>query len=298
MDGNMQQNKIYGTKEIITLITKIFGIIGMIFIGISLALPWASYTIPYTTYSLSMNTWGVSTNIPMEIVGEAGYKFISDPFYINAFQSGITEGIVAGIFMILVFAFAIITLLLSLNAFRSIGTGVVNKSFLKAGIFSIVTIVLCAIGVMQGSSYGNAIYFNLTGTTIAGGFGFTWAFILTIIAMVFFFINYGIDVFMLQSGIGMQKTLPYQQPQVMYASQQQPPIQQTPPIEQPEQQTPSSQQSPIQQTPPPHKIPPPEQTTPQQQIQQEPQVNVGSCPKCGAQLQANSKFCQSCGTQI
>ena len=191
--------------------------------------------------------------------------------------------------MILVFVFAIITLVLSIKAFRSIGMGGINKNYLIAGIFAIVTIVLCVIGTMQATTYGNTIYFTLTGTTLAGGFGYTWGFVLAIIAMIFFFINYAIDIFMLQTGVGIQKSPMYQQqqqPQVMYTSQQPPPMQQTPPPQEPVQQTPPPvQQPPVQQTPPPP-------------VQEQTQAGTIFCPNCGAQLAANIKFCSGCGHKL
>ena len=67
MDANMQQGKVYSTTDFMTLIIKIFGIIGMIFIGISILIPWSAYAIPYTTDSLGLNGWGVSTNIPQSL---------------------------------------------------------------------------------------------------------------------------------------------------------------------------------------------------------------------------------------
>lgn len=272
----MQQGTAYNTTDVIKLVIKVLGIIGMIFIGISLMVPWASYTIFGTNMGLSMNTWGVSTSIPQSVVGEAGYKYLSDPFYLNAMQSGITEGIVAGICMILVFIFAIITLLLGLKAFKNIGSEDINKNYLNAGIFAIIPLVLCVIGVMQGSSYGSNIYFQLTGTAFTGGFGYTWGFILLILAMIFFFTNYGMDVFLLHQGTGMQKSQPSQkQPQVMYTSQQPP------------------QQQPVKQTPPPQS-PPPATQQPKQKTETEKKF----CQQCGAQLQATSPFCPGCGAKL
>jgi len=275
MAGNMQQTQAVGTTQIMTWVMKIFGIIGMIFIGISLAVPWANYTEPGTIYGLSLNGWGLSTNIPSTGISTEIYKYFSDPFYINTMQAGIAEGTVAGICMILVFVFTIITLLLSIKAFRTIGIGA-TKNYLITGIFSIVTIVLCVIGVIQANAYGSAMYYGLSGTTVAGGFGYTWAFILTIIAMIFFFINYAVPKFLLQpGGIGMQQSWsPQQQPQVMYTSQQ-PPMQQTPPPQQPVEQAPL-----------------------QQPTQKKPKTGAHFCPACGAQLQAGTKFCPGCGAKI
>ena len=150
MEGNMQQGQAMGTTQIMMWVMKIFGIIGMIFIGISLILPWGAYTIPGTNWGLNLNPWGVSTSIPSGAIAGAD-SFFSDMFYINTMQAGITAGIVAGICMILVFVFAIITLLISIKAFRGIGTG--EKTYLTAGIFTIVTLVLCVIGTTQATTY-------------------------------------------------------------------------------------------------------------------------------------------------
>jgi hypothetical protein len=272
MQGNMGQGQMFSTTDFMRLVMKIFGLLAIIFIGIAIAVPWAGYTIPGTNYGLSLNGWGVSTSIPESLVGSESYKLLSDPFYINTMQAGITEGTVASICMILVFIFTILTLLISIKAFRSIGTGGVNKTYLFAGIFVIITMVLCVIAVSQANSYGTSQNYYQGGSSIIGGFGYTWGFILAIIAMIFFFINYGLDIFLLQSGMGMQRRAPYQQqqPQMMYTSQQ-PPVQQ-PPV----------QQTPIPQT---------------QQTEQPPMAGM-ACPKCGVQLQAGAKFCPGCGAKI
>jgi hypothetical protein len=198
-------------------------------------------------------------------------------------QSGIAEGTVASICMILVFIFTIITLFICLKAFRNIGMGVLNKTYLFAGIFAIITMVLCVIGVTQANTYATAQNALQGGAPVAGGFGYTWGFILAILAMIFCFINYGLDMFMLQSGMYLQQPQTYQQqPQMMYTSQEQPsqPMTQKPPVQQP----------PMQHTPPPQEPP--------QQPQKQPPTAGWPCPKCGAQLQAGAKFCPSCGAKI
>ena len=291
----MQQGEVYNTTDIMRLFIKILGIIGMIFIAISLLVPWASYTIFGTNWGLNMNTWGVSTNIPPEATGGLGLKYLSDPFYINAMQSGITEGIVTAICMILVFIFAIITLLLGLKAFKSIGSEGFSKNYLNAGIIAIIPIALCVVGVIQGSSYGSTIYFQITGTAFTGGFGYTWGFILTIIAMIFFFTNYAIDIYLLQ-GTGMQKSQSYQkQPQVMYTSQQPPPQQpiQQQPKQPPVQQSPSPAQQPPTKQPPVQQSPPPATQIPKQT-----ENAKRFCNQCGAVLQTGSTFCPGCGEKL
>jgi len=283
MDGNMQKGQMFSTTDFMRLVMKIFGILAIVFIGIAIAVPWAGYSIPTTNYGLSLNGWGVSTNIPESLVGAESMKYLSDPFFINTMQSGIASGTVASICMILVFIFTIITLFICIKAFRNIGIGVLNKIYLFAGIFAIITMVLCVIGVTQANSYGTEVNYLLGGTPISGGFGYTWGFILSILAMIFCFINYGLDMFMLKSGIYLQQPQTYQQqPQMMYTSQQ--------PPQQPMMQQPSVQQPPMQHTP-----------LPQEQLHQ-PQKKSPSagwpCPKCGAQLQADNKFCPSCGAKI
>jgi len=195
-------------------------------------------------------------------------------------QSGIDGGLLAGVFMILVFIFAIITLIIGLKAFRSIGTGVLNKNFLIAGIFGIVTLVMCGIAIMQANTFGTIAFSIFSGGgAILGGFGYTWGFILMLITVIFFFINYGLDYFILHSGMGLQQPVGgQQQPQVMYTSQQPPP------------QQPIQQQPPVQQTPPPP-------VTPQEQPPQK-EAKPSFCNNCGAQLQAGVKFCNECGAKI
>jgi len=283
MEGNVQQGQMFSTTDFMRLVTKIFGILAIVFIGIAIAVPWAGYTIPGTNYGLSLNGWGVSTNIPESLVGTESMKYLSDAFYINTMQSGIATGTVASICMILVFIFTIITLFICIKAFRNIGLGVLNKTYLFAGIFAIITMVLCVIGVTQANSYGTEVNYLLGGSPISGGFGYTWGFILAILAMIFCFINYGLDMFMLQSGMYLQQPQTYQQqPQMMYTSQQ--------PPQQPMTQQPPAQQPQMQPTPPPQETP--------QQPQKQPPTAGWACPKCGAQLQAGTKFCPTCGAKI
>ena len=173
MEGNMQQNQAIGTTQVMMWVMKIFGILGMVFIGISLIVPWGAYTIPMTNFALNINPWGVSTSIPSEYLAGAD-SFVSDIFYINTMQNefGISEGTIAGIFMILFFILKIITLLISKKAFRGIGTGD-NMSYLMTGIFSIITLILCEISVLISNTYGSQLFYGQSGTTVAGGFGYT-----------------------------------------------------------------------------------------------------------------------------
>jgi len=287
----MQQNNVLSTNDILTWVIKIFGIIGMIFIGISLALPWASFNL--FGNGLNLSPWGAgSFGNAGAFVGTAS-SALDDVFYLKAMQSGTTEGLLGGVFYILLFVFIIITLVISIKAFKSIGSGIINKTYLIAGIFGIVTIVMCVIGTSQIDSFARVLA-GAQGAAIPGGFGYTWGFILVLITSIFFFVNYGLDYFMLQSGMSLQQPIGgQQQSQVMYTSQQ--PQQQ--PVQQPPQQPPT-QQPPVEQTPPPV-VPvkqPPQPTTPKPK-KSEPKPPT-FCNNCGAQLQAGVKFCNECGAKI
>jgi len=296
----MQQNNVLSTNDVLTWVIKIFGIIGMIFIGISLALPWAGYSLGVA--GLNLNLWGSGSFGGLEALTGASFNnVLNDVFYLNAMQSGVTAGLIGGIFYILTFVFVIIALIISIKAFRGIGTGIINKTFLIAGIFGIVTIVMCVIGTSQIDTYAR----TLSPVAIPGGFGYTWGFILLLIAAIFYFVNYGLDYYMHMYGTSTLQTQGYQQqqqPQVMYTSQQPPPqqpiqqpqAQQQPPVQQP----PAQQQPPVQQTPAP--VAPVEQ--PPQPTNTEPPQNKPKPPKfcnsCGAKLQAGVKFCNECGAKI
>ncbi len=182
-------------KNIMINVLKIFGIIGIIFVGISLAVPWAG--AGYGGYGVGMNLWGMSSN----------YAYVQgSPFYIDYITQGVTEWTVAGILMIIAFIFTIITLLIGIKAFRNIQIKG-DKTFLTSGIFALITIILAVIAISQIS--GTAAGF---GTVI----GYSYGFILMIIAMIFFFIIYGLQTYFIHAPI-------------IAMGQQPPPTQQPPP---------------------------------------------------------------------
>jgi len=54
----MQQNNVLSTNDILTWVIRIFGVIGMIFIGITLIIPWGSFNLG-AGFGVSMYPWGV-----------------------------------------------------------------------------------------------------------------------------------------------------------------------------------------------------------------------------------------------
>ena len=233
------------------LIVKIVGIIGAVFCGIALLVPWAGLGVG--GFGIGIYPWGISTNM----LGSQDW----DIFFINAMSSGVVQSIVSGICMIIAFILTIIALILGIVGFKNVSIKKSN-SFLTAGILSIVAIILCIVAVSQ-----------LGGNTPGFGLGYGAGFFLIIIAMILYFVSFG-----LQKAFALSPAQPMYQ-QNVYPPQPAQPMQPSappmpPPVEQP-------QPPPVQQT-----APPPAQT--------------GSkfCAKCGAKLQPNVKFCSECGAKL
>jgi len=227
------------------LIVKIIGIIGAVFCGISLIVPWAGWG-PFGAY-----TWGSSA------LGQW------DMFYITTMSSGVVESIVFGICMIIAFVLTIIALILGIVGFKNVGIKKTNI-FMTAGILSIVAIILCVVAVSQ-----------LGGSTPGFGLGYGAGFFLIIIAMILYFVSFG-----LQKAFAISPAQPMYQ-QNVYQPQPAQPMQPSappmpPPVEQP-------QPPPVQRT---AVTPPPAQT------------NGKFCAECGAKLQPNVKFCPGCGAKL
>lgn len=250
----------------ISMIIKIMGLVGAVFCGISLILPWSGLWIGGFGYSIY--PWGTSSNVPG--VAE-GWDF----FFINSIGTGATEAIVLSIVMIVAFILTLVALIIGILGAKNIGIKVSN-SLLIAGILSIVAIILCVVAVSQANSYYQSL-------GVAGfAFGYGAGFFLIIIGMILYFVTFGLQKFLLSApapGMAQQPMYQqpsYQQPQMMYTSTQQPPVQQTAPTAPPQPQTP----------------PPPAQAPPKTRAAQK------FCPECGAQLQPNAKFCSGCGNKI
>jgi len=240
-------------KSIMVNVLKIFGIIGIIFCGIALAVPWAGFG--YGGVGISFNAWGISSNIPTS----STYTVTTgDAFYISTITSGVTEGVVAGICMILVFVFTLITLFIGIMGLKRIQLKG-NKTFLIAGIFAIITIILSVIAVSQINGYISKSIPSSSTISISMLIGYSYGFILMIIAMIFFFIVFGIQTFFIHSPV--------------VAVSQQPMYQQQPP----------TQQAPTAQAPP-------------SQPQIKPGKNF--CPNCGNPIAPNVKFCSGCGKKV
>lgn len=259
-----------------TLIVKILGLVGAIFCGICLILPWAG--ISMLGSGMSLYSWGTSTYLPTASVW--------DFFFINSISTGVTENIILSVVMIVAFILTIIALITGILGVVKIGKKPSN-SMLTAGILSIIAVILCVIAVTQANALINQIGFS----GIALGFGA--GFFLIVIAMILYFVTFALQKIFITSPMpGAYQQPMYQQPQygqqpqVMYTQTQQPPAQQTPPPQAP----------PVQQTPPPQQpqTPPPAQTPPPPPAK----TDQPFCPDCGTKLLANSKFCPSCGKQI
>ena len=245
------------------LIVKITGIVGAVFCGIALLVPWAGLDVG--GFGIGIYPWGISTNI----LGSQGW----DIFFIDAMSSGVTQAIVSGICMIIAFVLTIIALILGILGFKNVGIKKTN-TFMTAGILSIVAIILCVVAVSQlgGGTQGFVI-----------GLGYGAGFFLIIVAMILYFVSFG-----LQKAFAMSPAQPMYQQNVYQPQPAQPMQPSAPPMPPPVGQP---QPPPVQQTTPP----PVQQTavTP-------PPAQTGSkfCAECGAKVQPNVKFCPECGAKL
>lgn len=258
------------------LIVKIIGLVGAIFCGICLILPWAG--ISMLGSGMSLYPWGASSYSPIASTW--------DFFFIDSISTGVTENIVLSVVMIVAFIITIIALIAGILGVIKIGKKPSN-SMLTAGILSIIAVILCVIAISQANALINQIGFGI-------GFGFGAGFFLIIIVMILYFVTFALQKLFITSPMpGTYQQPMYQQPQ--YGQQPQMMYSQTP--QQPAQQMPPPPAPPVQQTPPPKQPPQPPQPA---ETPPKSQANAGKqfCQGCGAQLKPKAKFCASCGKQL
>jgi len=191
-------------KEI-NLVTRIMGILGVIFTLITLLTPWGEGTYTFGIFS----------------------SFYSSPFYIDFFTSSIIIGeiIFFAIAMIIIFIITLIALLMSISSVKNFEKTPTNK-FMTLGILLIVDIVLYIIAV--------SLLSGKMGVSAFGAYGI--GFVMAIIAAIMFFIVYGIKkMYMPAPAASSYQQQMYTQPQT-YAPQQPPP---PPPPQQPQPQQPA-----------------------------------------------------------
>jgi len=187
-------------KEI-NLVTRIMGILGVIFTLIALLTPWASYSFTFGLFAPG----------------------ISYPFYIDYFTSGDGNAIFFAIAMIIIFILTLVVLFMSISSVKNFEKTPINK-FMTLGILLIVEIVLYVITVSIISR----------GATTFGAYDI--GFVMAIIAAIMFFIVYGIKkMYMPTPAASSYQQQMYTQPQT-YAPQQPPP---PPPPQQPQPQQPA-----------------------------------------------------------
>jgi len=190
----------YMENNSMNIVVKIILLIGVIFCGISLIVPWAGIS------NLGYYTWGANFLDEWNI------------FYIDSLTSGVTEAIIFGISMIIAFFITITAVVIGAIGIKNVGIKKSNSPLI-AGILSIVAIIFCIIAVSQFSS-------NVPGFGIGYGAGF----FLMIFSSVMFFVSYGISF--VTANIPSTSVQPVAAPQQMYYQQPPPtqPIQQqTPP---------------------------------------------------------------------
>ena len=180
------------------LIVKIILLIGVIFCGLSLIIPW-----------IGVGQWGYYT-WGFNVLDEWNF------FYIDSFTSGVTETIIFGISMIIAFFITIATLIVGAVAIKNVGIKK-SSSPLIAGILSIVAIIFCVLAMSQ---FGDNTF---------GIVGYSYGFFMMIFSSVMFFVSYGISF--VTTNIQSTSVPPVATPQQMYYQQppMQPMPQQTPP---------------------------------------------------------------------
>ncbi len=185
-------------------------------------------------------------------------------------SSGVWQGVFLGIMMIILFFLNLILLIYSSLKFKKFDV-LGPQIFLKLGIFATVEFILYIIAV------------NVVTSGFIGFGAYGIGFIIILIAMIMFYVAYGLG-----KSLGMVPAPgAYQQP--MY---QQPTYTQPPPYT----------QQPQQPLPPTQPPPPPPQPQPQPQEPakptQAPKTVKKFCPNCGAPLTPNAKFCSGCGNKV
>ena len=233
------------------LIVKIILIVGVIFCGLSLIVPWIGAG-PWGYY-----TWGFN------VLDEWNF------FYIDSFTSGITEAIIFGISMIIAFFITIIALVTGIISIKNIGIKKSNSP-LTAGILSIVAIILCIVAMSQ---FGNNNF---------GLIGYSYGFFMMIFSAVMFFIAFGIATMSVSSSFAPVNP-PQVAPQQMYYQQ---PTNQPQTYQQPPQQ--QYQQQPQTIAPPPQPVQQPPTTANVKNFCPECGAHIQGdqkfCPECGSRL--------------
>lgn len=227
-----------------SLIIKMLGLVGAIFVLIAMFVPWGA-----GAFLFGASNGGFSA------------------FYINLMNTGAWQGIFFGVMMIILFIINLVLLIIAFLSFKNFAIKGTNQ-YLKLGIIATVEFILYIVAL------------NVAFGAIAGLIGYGIGFIMILLAMIMFYITYGLGRALgLAATTGMYQQPPvYQQPQtqMMYAHQQQPPVQ--------------------------HAPPPQPQAQPQQQPPQKPSGAKAETPKfcseCGTPIQAGVKFCSGCGKKL
>jgi Na+-transporting methylmalonyl-CoA/oxaloacetate decarboxylase gamma subunit len=222
------------------LIIRIMGLIGAIFCLIAQFVPWGG-----GLYLFGLDIFG-------------NWDF----FYITIISSGAWQAILLGVVMIILFFINLITLILAFLSFKNFASKGSN-AFLKLGIIATVEFILyiVAVSVASGGAAGFAAY----------GIGF----VMILLAMIMFYITYGLG-----KALGATATPGmYQQPIYQQPTHTQAPTQYY-----------TQQHAP----PPQYQAPPPVQ----QPVSSEIKTKTKFCPACGTELQTNARFCPECGNQL
>jgi hypothetical protein len=204
-----------GQKEI-GLIVKILLIVGVVFVGLSMLVPWLG---------VSGYLWGFT------LLGQTSF------FYV-AFIQGETlaYGILLAVSTIVTLIFVIIALVTGIRAIINFGLNK-PKTSLNAGILSLVSMIFFAIALNVGYSILGGIY-------AMSGISFGLGFFMMIIPIILFFTSYGLQITLLSSPTTppVAKKPVYPQPVYQQPSTQQPISPPPPPmstiIEQPQPTTP------------------------------------------------------------
>lgn len=170
-------------KEI-KLIVKILLIIGAVFAGLSILVPWLG---------VGGYLWGFS------LLGQTSF------FYVALIQGNtLGYGLMLAISTIVTFILVIIALVNGIRAIRNVELNK-SKTALNAGILSLVSMIFLAIALNIGSSI-------LGGINATIGFDFGIGFYMMIIPTILFFSSYGLQITLLSS----PKTTPPAAQQTVY----------------------------------------------------------------------------------
>ena len=174
-------------NKILITSAKVILIIAVVLCGIAILLPWNTFS--YGLFgNMEFYTWGIHTSSTLSTSSQGWHIYYSDfSFFSTLFNS--EESATLGTTMALLYCVLIFNLLTLIAGTSAIN--ILNRKkaafSLEAGIFSIIALVFFIIFIQFG------LFSIPTVNAVSSLFNWSLGFYLTIIAIILFFIAYGIQ---------------------------------------------------------------------------------------------------------